>query len=183
MIGSRPRNRKNLKRDNLTLNDSPIDYMHWNNPNKLVDRLRLRDALQQRLRQRDAVDHRGTLRSRSHYNLNCVCMKWISRVMSLKNKFSLFPKSCVSRIESWKRNSMKSEKKLAPRDVGSSRNCTLRREEIFRENALYSGNMMICGKLMCHRNASILVIQQRPSLHTHRHRYVERVRMNHTAQK
>ena len=34
---------------------------------------------------------------------------------------------------------MKREKKLARRNVGSSRNCTLRREEIFREGVIVRG--------------------------------------------
>ena len=28
----------------MTLNDNANDYVHWNDPNKLVDRLRLLDA-------------------------------------------------------------------------------------------------------------------------------------------
>ena len=31
----------------VTLNDNKIDYVHWNDPNELVDRLRLLDASRQ----------------------------------------------------------------------------------------------------------------------------------------
>ena len=47
--------------------------------------------------------------------------------MRKKNSFALY-------IIHWKRDPAKREK-LAPRDVDSSRNCMLRREEIFREGA------------------------------------------------
>ncbi|EZA53516.1 hypothetical protein X777_07026 [Ooceraea biroi] len=31
----------------MTLNDNAIDYVHWDNPNELVDRLRLLNASRQ----------------------------------------------------------------------------------------------------------------------------------------
>jgi len=50
----------------MIMNDNAIDYVHWDDPNELVNRLRLLDAShragQQRSRQRDVVDYRGTSR-------------------------------------------------------------------------------------------------------------------------
>jgi len=123
----------------MTLNDSTIDYMHWNDLNELVDRrLRLLDASHQA--RNNAHDNKmlsiiEQLREASHHKLNCVCMKWVSRVIEKK----IFFVSChafpyhVPNHEKEIRS--KKKKKLAPRDVGSSRNCTLRQEEIFREGA------------------------------------------------
>jgi len=57
----------------MILNDNAIDYVHWDDPNELMDRLRLlgfASSGQQHSRQRDVVDHRGTSRSRSYYKLN-----------------------------------------------------------------------------------------------------------------
>jgi len=59
----------------MILNDNAIDYVHWDDPNELVNRLRLLEASHQvdnNAHDRDAVDHRGTSRSRSYYKLNRV---------------------------------------------------------------------------------------------------------------
>jgi len=48
----------------ITLNDNAIDYVYWNDPNELVDRMRLLEASHQAAlttrMQRDAINHRGT---------------------------------------------------------------------------------------------------------------------------
>ena len=86
----------------MILNDNAIDYVYWDDPNELVDRLRLLDASYRagnNSRQRDAIDYRGTSRSRSYYKLNHVSMKRISRVTpSRKNTYFLVP--YILRIES-----------------------------------------------------------------------------------
>jgi len=44
----------------MALNDNVIDYVHWDDPNELVDRMRLLEASRQaghNARQRDAIDH------------------------------------------------------------------------------------------------------------------------------
>jgi len=68
----------------VTLNNK-IDYVHWDNPNELVDRLRLLETSRQaghnahnneilliieELCEASLVNYRGTLRSRSYCKLN-----------------------------------------------------------------------------------------------------------------
>jgi len=58
----------------MILNDNAIDYVHWDDPNELVDRLRLLDASHRagNNAHNESVDHRGTSRSWSYYKLNRV---------------------------------------------------------------------------------------------------------------
>jgi len=72
----------------MTLNDNAIDYVHWDDRNELVDRLRLLEASRQagHNAQRDTIDYRGTSRSWHHYKLTHVSLKQTSRSVSLGSK-------------------------------------------------------------------------------------------------
>jgi len=79
----------------MTLNDNAIDYVHWDDPNELVDRLRLLEASCQGSWP-DVTDYWGTLRNWFYYKLTCISSKRISRSMITLhakmpiNKFGLF---------------------------------------------------------------------------------------------
>jgi len=65
----------------MILNDNAIYYVHWDNPNELVDRLRLLYASHRvgnnvhNNEMLSIIFWRGTSRSRSYYKLNRVSMK------------------------------------------------------------------------------------------------------------
>jgi len=72
---------------------------------------------------------------RSYYKLNRVSNEYeTNRSSDIEKEYIIFLYLCIT-VESWKRNLMKREKKLAPRDVSSSRNCMFLREKIFRQGA------------------------------------------------
>jgi len=76
--------RKNPEGNYLALNDNAIDYVHWDDPNELVDRLRLLETSHQadhNAHDNEILSIIGISRSRSYYKLTRVSPKRISRSM------------------------------------------------------------------------------------------------------
>jgi len=122
---------------------------------------RFGSSRQQSSQQRDAIDHRGTSRSRSYYKLTRVSIKCVSRVMSVRKNI-LFV-LCVLRVESWKRNLTKKEK-LAPRETSTRREIARSGEKKFsRRRVIVRGYNDLWQIINIESNAQILELQQRPS--------------------